>query len=354
MLAVMLIAGIVALMNSIPLSIRTIYGYSQEFVAITPRGDNQRIAGIIEALAEAPVPIERVMTVRSSSLEVRSIVGPMPYPITGASAKDLDFLLERFGSPRVEGRLPASRMPEAVISEPVARNLGVGLGDVLMGPDKENSYSLQEVKVVGILDTPEWLVLMDREYHELYHFPPINILLAFAENPQQQGELDRWVHERFSGEPARVLAYHLMNQETDRTFAILYQILNVVIGVLVVVITLMMGMLISIYLSQRVTEFGLLQALGYTRKKLLARCLAETGTVLVIGWVLGVAAAFAMLRTVDAVLMHPRAFAINPLDPQAYLYTLPVPAAIFIVAAVTVASRFRKYDPVNILERRLI
>jgi hypothetical protein len=57
---------------------------------------------------------------------------------------------------------------------------------------------------------------------------------------------------------------------------------------------------------------------------------------------------------VDAVLMHPRAFAIDPLDSQAYLYTLPVPAAIFIVAAVTVATRFRKYDPVNILERRLI
>jgi ABC-type lipoprotein release transport system permease subunit len=278
----------------------------------------------------------------------------MPYPVTGASAEDLDYLLKRFGSPRVEGRLPASRMPEAVISEPVARNLGVGLGDVLMGPDKENSYSLQEVKVVGILDTPEWLVLMDREYHELFHFPPIDILLVFAENRQQQGELDRWVHERFSGEPARVLAYHLMNQETDRTFAILYQILNVVIGVLVVVITLMMGMLISIYLSQRVTEFGLLQALGYTRKQLLARCLAETGTVLVIGWVLGIAAAFGMLRIIDAVLMHPRAFAIDPLDPQAYLYTLPVPAAIFIVASITVASRFRKYDPVNILERRLI
>jgi ABC-type lipoprotein release transport system permease subunit len=354
-LAVMLVAGIVALMNSIPLSIRSIYGYTKVFTAITPRGDNQRIDDIVSKVNKSsPVPVEKVLLVRSSGLELNSIVGPMLYPITAIDPEQMPYLMSKYGDPKIEGRLPSPFSPEAVISEPVARNLKIGIGSTLLSPDNENAFSPNEVKVVGIAQTQDWLVLMDRGYHNLNHFPPIDIVLAFAAKPSQQGQLDRWIHQEFKGEPVRVLAYHLMNQETDRTFAILYQILNVIIGVLVVVITIMMGMLISIYLGQRMIEFGLLQALGYTRKQLLTRCLQETGAILFLGWLAGILLAYLMLRTVDALMMYPRAFAIDTLDPNAYLYTIPIPLSIFIVAAATVVTRFRRYDPVSIVERRLI
>jgi ABC-type antimicrobial peptide transport system permease subunit len=137
-------------------------------------------------------------------------------------------------------------------------------------------------------------------------------------------------------------------------FKTLFQILNVVIGTLVVVITFMMGMLINIYQTQRLVEFGLLQALGYTKRQLLKRVLKESAVVVVLGWILGVGLGFCLLLVVKRVLMDPNAYEIMLDDPVAFRYTLPIPVAIMFVAALTVFLRFRNFDPVGVVERRLV
>ena len=135
-------------------------------------------------------------------------------------------------------------------------------------------------------------------------------------------------------------------------FHILYQILNIIIGVLVIVITLMMGMLMNIYQSQRVQEFGLLQAMGFTKRQIFKRMSFEAMILIVAGWILGVGFAIVLLKTVDHLLMRPHAFVLNPLDPMAYAYTIPVPVAIFSAAIATISIRFRKFDPIAVIERR--
>ncbi|MCE9557887.1 MAG: FtsX-like permease family protein, partial [Armatimonadetes bacterium] len=96
------------------------------------------------------------------------------------------------------------------------------------------------------------------------------------------------------------------------------------------------------------------QALGYTKKQLINRIITESLLVIVGGWVLGCIAAYLMLTTVDLVVMHPRAFAIDRFDPMAYKYTVPVPIAIMATAIYTIIHRLRKFDPVGVVERRLV
>src|SRR5688500_6619869 len=117
-------------------------------------------------------------------------------------------------------------------------------------------------------------------------------------------------------------------------FGTLYKILNVVIGTLALVITFMMGLLMNIYQSQRLVEFGLLQAIGYTKRQLLRRVILEAVSVIVFGWILGLAAAYWLLRLVKHILMDPNAYALDPTDPGAYMYTIPIPVAILAVAVV--------------------
>lgn len=355
LLAVLLVSGIVAMMNSIPLSIRTIYSYSRHMLAITPRGDASQTPAIQKKLLKgSPVPIERIVLARASATEVRSIVGKWPYALTAIASTDLDFYLRKQGVTSLSGRKPEPGQPEAIISEPVARNLNLKLGSVLAGPENSSSYSPYEVKVVGIAMTSEWIMVADKQYHEANHFPSIDIVVAFAGNAKDQEELDRWAVQAFTGDRAQLYAYHQVEQDADEMFNILYKILNVVIGTLVLVITFMMGMLINIYQSQRLVEFGLLQAMGYTKRQLLKRVMLETATVLVLGWALGLAAAFGLLKLVESLLMHPNAFAIDTLDRVAYAYTLPIPLTILAVAGFTVSAKFRTFDPVSIVERRLV
>jgi ABC-type lipoprotein release transport system permease subunit len=355
MLAVLLVSGIVSLINSIPYSIRTIYQYTRQTLAVTPRGDaSQTPKFVAEIRKSSPVPLERLILARAAGTQVNSIVGKWPFAVIALKQDDMRYWLDRQGVPKVVGRLPAKGAPEAMISLPVARNLNLKIGDALLKPDDNEGYSPFPVKVVGIAQTDVWLMMGSYEYVKENHFPDVDAMLAFAKDLKSQEKLDRWAEEAFKGERAQIFAYHQLEKQTEEMFSILYKILNVVIGTLVLVITLMMGMLINIYLSQRIVEFGLLQALGYTKGQLLARVMRETMSVVVVGWLLGVLAAYSLLLLTKRWLMDPKAFALDPLDPGAFLYTVPIPVAILLVATFTVVGRFRKFDPVSVVERRLV
>lgn len=354
-LASVLIAWIVALMNSIPLSVRTVYSYSRFSLGVTPRGDASQTPVLAETIrTECPVPIDRIMVCRGSTATVKSIVGDWPFVVFGFTPEDLDYFLDRHFVSGIQGRRPSPGAPEVLISEPVARNLRLGLGDVLLSPDKADSYSPVEVRIVGIADSPEWMILTDIDYHRAHHFPPIDVLLVFAPTLAEQKQLDAWALERFKGEHARLFAFEELEKSTNDMFATLYRILNLVIATLVMVIALMVGMLMNIYQSQRLVEFGLLQAIGYTRRALLWRSLRETFWIIGVGWVTGVVVAHLMLRVAYQVLMHPRAWALNAADGMAFVYTLIVPLSIVLVGTFTVAARFRRFDPVSVVERRLV
>ncbi|MBL8068576.1 MAG: ABC transporter permease [Armatimonadetes bacterium] len=354
-LAVMLIAGIVSLINSIPLSIKVIYRYSRQYVAVTPRG-NPWLTPLLRKVVEeqTPVPLERVATIRGTGIQVKSIVGKWPFVVLGLQSQDMDYYLGRMSGRLIQGHLPAPGEPEAVISTPLARNLGLKIGDALQKPDDTDNFSIKVVRVVGIAESENWFAFTSYEYQQANHFPDIDAFMAFAKTPQDQAKLDKWVEDQLKGQNAQVFTYDQLEKQADTMFTILYQILNVVIGTLVVVITLMMGMLVNIFLTQRIQEFGLLQALGYTKRSLLRRVLVETTIFVVGGWILGLAVAFGLLYLVKVVLMDPHSFSLNTLDLRAYAYSIPVPVAIFAVSLYTVWARFKSFDPVGVVERRLV
>ena len=354
-LAVLLICAIVSLINSIPLSVKTIYKYTSLMMGVTPRGEADRtpqIKRIIEN--ECPVPIGRLALCRASSTEVQALVGKWQFVVIAFDRPDLEYVLKRMGTTSLVGRLPEVGRPEAVISEPVSRNLKLKLGDILLGPDRQDAYSPQNVKVVGIAKTANWFMFADREYYTANHFPPIDFILVTAKNPARQAEMDRWAVRRFKGDRTQVISYLEIERQANEMFKTLYKILDVVIGILVVVITLMMGMLINIYLGQRTHEFALLQALGYSTKALVIRVIKETALVVMGGWLLGVMCSIAMLNVVDHRLMYPNAYALDITDRTALAYTIPVPIAIFSAALLTLWTRFRRFDPVGVVERRLV
>jgi hypothetical protein len=366
MLAVLLVFGIISLIDSIPASIRMIYSYSQEMLGISPRGDPTETPKLLaEIKRDSPVPLERTMICRASSAQVESIVGKWPFVVLGLGQDDMRYYLQRMDTKSIAGRLPKPGAAEAIISRPVAINLKLHIYDpkeptelrrhsILLSPNEEDNYSPNYVKVVGIADTDRWLMIDSIEYQRAFHFPPIDLGLVFAPNLKEQATVDQWAEKHFKGRHAEIFAYFQVEKQTNSMFKTLYLILDVAIATLAIVITCMMGMLMNIYQSQRLVEFGLLQAIGYTRRQLLFRVFTESAVVVVIGWIFGVAAAVGLLKIANQVLMAPHAYTILSADPTALRYTIPLPIAILTVAGLTVWWRFHRFDPVGVVERRLV
>ena len=354
MLAVLLIAGIVTVMNSIPLSIETVYGFSRMLTGVTTRGDAAEIPALEALFETSPVPIEKQIRCRNTIFNVKSIVGPWPFVLYGFKSEDVGYVVQKFELGAIEGRLPNAGEPEVALTSQLATNLDLEIGDALLSPDDDRNYSPFPVKVVGIFESSEWMAFTSYGYLAVNHFPPIDVFLLFAENQQMQRKLDSWTEESLRGERAVVFTYPSLQRDTRDTFRTLFKILNVVVGLLVVVIAIMMAMLVNIYLTQRIVEFGLLQAIGITKKQLMARAIKEVSLVVVIGWVLGALLVYTLLSIIKAQLMDPKAYALNPVDPLAYGYTLSVPIVILVAAAITVWYRFKVFDPIAVVERRVV
>jgi len=354
MLAVLLIAGVVTVMNSIPLSIETVYGFSRFMTGVTTRGDAAEIPKLDKHFASSPVEIERQIRCRTTLFNVKSIVGPWPFVMYGLKPDDMAYAIKKFELANLRGSLPKPGLPEAVVSSPLATNLNLKLGSVILKPDDERNYSPKQVKVVGIYDSEQWFSFTSYEYLAINHFPPIDVFLLFAKDQRSQRRLDTWAEKSLKGERAVVFTYPSLQRDTAETFRTLFKILNIIVALLVVVIAIMMAMLISIYLTQRIVEFGLLQAIGITKKRLVARAVKEVALVVALGWAMGATLVYCLLTVIKRQLMDPRGYALNALDPVAYTYTLSVPIVILAAAVIAIWYRFKKFDPIAVVERRIV
>lgn len=354
MLAVLLIIGIVSTMNSIPLTIHKVYGYSKFLTGATPRGNMAYFPKLQKHFENSPVPIERTIIARTSIFNVKSLVGPWPFVLHGLKENDARYLIARIGLGELNGRMPQPGKPEAVISEPVAKNLKLQIGSTLLSPDEERMYSPNVVTVVGIFDGDEWFAGTSYEYLSKNHYPPIDVLILFAKDQPTQRKLDEWTETSLKGERALTYTYPQLERETADSFRTLFVILNVVIGLLVTVITIMMGMLINIYLSQRIIEFGLLQAIGFQKSRLVIRAMKEAALVVIGGWFAGLALSYVLLFIIESTIMSPRGYYLDAFNLFSYAYTIPIPVAILTAAVLTVWWRFLKFDPISVVERRIV
>lgn len=354
-LAVMLVQSIIALINSIPLSIQTIYRYTDRFLGVSPRLDPTLTKVFVKDLTtNPPVEIERVILCRGSGAQVKSIVGKWPFAVMGFEKDDLEYYLKRQGYTGITGRRPVDGKPEMMVSTPVAKNLNVKIGDVMLKPDDSDNFSRQPVKLVGIVQCDRWLMVSNKQYFAETQPIPLDFALVFTKKLSDQPAYDTWALKKMKGKFAQLFAYSEIEKESKKMFEVLYKIIDAVIGILVLVISIMMAMLMNIYQSQRLVEFGLLQAIGHTKKQLFKRVLVESVIVIVGGWFVGLVSARLLLILLKQNLMDPQGFALDIGDRMAIAYTAPVPLAILIIAFGTIWLRFRKFDPVAVVERRIV
>lgn len=349
--SVSLVASVVSLVDSIDLTIMTMYGYQRYLTVVTPRNALEVDPKIVEGIRKQPLTRE-IFTTRPAFTVVKTIFGKMPYVVFGLNPDARRRLMDRIGLRLKTGRLPIDGKPELALSVEIARNLHLKLGDVVLKPDSEDSYSIVPMRLCGMFEGPVWLSMTSESFIES-HFPLSprgQIILAGTQ--QEQRELDRALAKSVDKAHARVWTFASLVRETSEGLASLYLIMSMVIAIIVFAIAFLVGMLANIYFTQRLPEFATLAAIGYQRTSLLLRVLGETGLLCVLGWALGSLLTIAILWSIRETIMTPRGLLLDPFDFAAYRFTIPLPLTIAAFATVGVGRRLRALDPVAIIERR--
>ena len=360
-LCVFLIASIATMVNSIDLTILTIYGYTRSFTYAIPQRVSLRIPEDQVKIMRADPRIDRVFEGSVFFTNIKTVMGRFPFVVLGLSKDNRDYLLQRIGTGLKAGRMPAEGMPEAALSEPIAENKHVKIGDLIAGPTDEGGISGSPVPVrcVGILRGPTWFAVTSKSFCDQTFLTTPRTMIYTTKDPHQLFAVNNDMlpnkHKssgRLDARKLNLLSYQNLVAELRDSLSSMFLIMGVVNGTVIFVISLMSGMLSNIYFTQRISEFAVLSAIGYRRSNLIARIVTETALLTTLGWAAGALVTVVFLSYFKTAVFEPRGLIINPRDLYAYQWTVPIPFAITAFAVTTIAYRLMKLDPVTIIERR--
>ena len=361
-LAVFLIAGVTVLANAIDLTVRTIYRYTEYFTYVLPQQRFREVPEAQRLIVQSDPRVERTMEGAFFLCNIKTVMGRLPFVVLGVPEDDRDYLMQRMETPLIAGRLPAEGMPEAVLSEPMVENKKLKLGDNVVSPTEVGGMATAApvpVKLVGILKGPVWVGFTSRSFCTSYFLLNPRCTLYTWKDVNQREALNRAMMPvtdkskgKLSPNEVQLLSKENLITEVRESLESLYLIMGVVTAAVIFAITLMSGMLANIYFTQRLSEFGVLAAIGYSRPSLIGRVLAETALLNVAGWIVGAASTALLMRFLGESVFRSRGLFLDPFDLDAYAHTIPVPICITLFSVATIAYRLAKLDPVTIIERR--
>jgi hypothetical protein len=317
---------------------------------------------VIDQIRSHP-SVERVMNVYAFP-SVKISIPPMfpdePIETLCVSADDMAYLVGLYHLTLAEGRLPHANTNEVVIPWVVAKNRNIRAGMVIgdpANPAYPNAVSLPiPIVVSGIFAPAEtiagetWFSFMSLEYVE--PFRESDLTLIVVPRAGEKAALDAWLESRIAGNNRIVLTYGNQRAAYQKQMGSMLSTFLFMESVIALMAAMALAGLQSIFLAQRQAEFGVLQALGFSRRQLAGRILRELLFIASAAWLAGMTGCIVILLFLQQGVFASIGLQLDFFNPTPWLSTLPIPAMVLAIGALAAAWMLSRLDPVAIIERR--
>ncbi len=289
-----------------------------------------------------------------SDLDINLLAGNAQFDLYGVDQSGMHRLLNLYGDRVVAGRLPKANVNEIAISEEVARARKVSVGGKVGNNVDELDRLPDTFTVTGILQGPTRIGVIPLEYmtqHYLFERRYQGLVVVPQAGREQQ------VHDQMvrliGNQPFRLFDWAYIKAKIDSLIANLDTINRFLIILVTLVLSLVVGLLNNLFFRQRMNEFGLLAAVGYSRWGLIMRVGWESLGVTLAAWALGVGLGVAVLTWFNNIFIIPHGLLMTVFNWNLLItHTLPIPLMVFVFGMGTVAWQLLRLDPISIIERR--
>jgi len=305
--------------------------------------DSERIPGVAFVKRDA-----------YSNLDINLLAGNAQFDLYGFDPPGMGQLLSLYGDRIVAGRLPAANANEIAVSEEIARSRHVWVGGKVGNALDELDRLPDTFTVVGIIQGPTRLGVIPLDYMtEHYLFERRYQGLVVVPQPGHEQAVHDQLQKLVAGSAFRLFDWAYIKSKIDSLIANLDAINTFLILLVTIVLSLVVGLLNNLFFRQRMNEFGLLAAVGYSRWGLILRVAWESLGVTLAAWLIGVGLGVAVLSWFNLTFIVPHGLLMNIFDWNVLaLHTLPIPLMVFAFGMGTVAWQLLRLDPISIIERR--
>ncbi len=268
---------------------------------------------------------------------------------------DVAYLIERCGATLKEGQSLQPRTNGIMLSQEVAANLDLQVGDIFYNATNPELYSNipAPLEVVGILESDVRLAIASWEYfdnHELYRHMTMPKLLVVSQGGREAA-VDDFLRNEIEATRTGVQTLQKLAEDLASAYRATYALLLPIIALVTVAILFVVGVVNRIAFTRRVPEFGILHATGHSKKWLTRRLTMETGLLAAIGWVMGIGLSWLVLYILKLALFAPRGHDLNVVTLAPAVPIIPVPMAVIAFTLISAGRVFSRLDPVAVVER---
>ena len=357
---------LVGVLDAIPL--RANVSYLTKFSRMIPTGDALDPAVVSQIQTHPDV----ARTIPDNGLEISlpSLLGTDSQRLLGISPEDAQYLMQHSGVRLKEGRIFEPHSNEIVLSEEVARALNLELGSKIGRTiDQDYYWTISAPLVlVGILEGDPSaalrtgpavnpgpsvrLGLVSADYlnnHELYA-PRTSSLLVVAKDGRK-ATVDDFLEKTISSKYTEVETFALLASFIKMARVGIYLIFGVVNSLVAVAVAFVIGIINQLAITKRLSEFGLLHALGRPKKQLIRRLTLETATVAGIGCLVGLGLALLVMSWLKNSLFYNLGMELNLFNLAPFCFVLPIPLIVVALTYLSVQRIFARLDAVAIVEQ---
>ncbi len=346
----------VRILDSVPESMDTAGSYLTRVSLVSAAGPALD-PGTVSRIRTHP-DVARVIQEKGLSLELPPFIGE--HHLFGVSQADMQALMDATDLRLKEGRLLQPRSNELVLTEEMAAAIGLQIGDQLddtRGRDStgESWYEaiLTPLVLVGVLEGPVRLGFVFYEYvssHGAFSAPWAPGLVVVA-HPGQKAQVDTFLKTEIASGQSGVMTRRLLTERPAGLSAMLYLVFGIVDLMVAAVMALVVGAIHQISQARRLAEFGVLNALGHSKSRLIRRASLEAVAMAGSDWVLGLALAWLLFVLLRLGFYAPRGMPLDLANLTPIWFSLPIPLATIAVVALSTRRTFTRLDAVAIVER---
>lgn len=264
---------------------------------------------------------------------------------------DMLTLMSRLKLTLKEGRLPETGTREIAIHYLLAKNKKLGIGDKIGSNIDKEEIIQGERTIVGLIDGKSivsfdsletWL--KDNKVNFEYLMGMI-ILPKEGASQQLNRNLDS-LH--LPG--LEIRTFNSVNAQNSRDTENIKIILTFISILVILIVSFCTGFLCYIYFSQRQSEFGLLNAIGYSKQQVVNRALVEISGMNVIGFTAGILLSMLAGKVIDLVSYAPRGLIFQLWSLNYLMKAACIPLFATLFSIVPVWRMLKRLDPICIIE----
>ncbi|MGI6131984.1 MAG: FtsX-like permease family protein [Bacillota bacterium] len=312
-------------------------------------------AGIESDLVErvALIPsVGSMIPFLDSAVRVEGLLGSEPRHVLAVRACDADSVLNALGLTVRRGRLPEPGMPEIAIHEDIAKSRKTRIGSVIGREVDPRDYLWGAFVVSGILSGEAPICIASLDYFEKQWMASTGDQhYAYIVFPKA-GEL-RSANDALSCLPDTAVSIATIDTEMQKyrsEYANTRLFLWITDLLVVVIVSVAMGLVNTIYFHGRLREFVLMAATGRTSSQLLARVMSEVLALASVGYCAGLAVAQMVLWALSAGVFSSRGIAIEYVSLRSAALAAPVPVLLSMFSTATIGYSLYTLDFVSIME----